>query len=123
MSGLEGLHRISLLLVLVGLTLLYASSLVFKPETVAMSDIGQDHLGEQVRVAGAVRGLSETDDAVFFDVEEGNAEIRAVHFGPGLEIEEGGRYTFEGRVDIYQGELELVVASAVSGESFTPHPG
>lgn len=117
MSGLDGLQRLSLILVLVGLTTIYASSTVLSPEKVSISDISESELGESVRVVGAVRDLSTTDETVFFDLEGEKAAIRAVYFGSGLDIEEGGTYTFEGRLDIYQGEMELIVDRAVSTSS------
>lgn len=115
MRSLKGLHRLSLLLVLAGLVTIYGSTLVFSPESVDIDDIGNADIGSSVEVAGTVRDLSKKDDVVFFDLEGEKASIRSVYFGSYLGVEEGEEYTFQGRIEIYQGELELVVDKVASG--------
>lgn len=116
MRGMDSLQRLAFLLVLVGISTIYATSLLFSPDKVSVSQIGDGLLGESVRVSGTVRDLSNTEDAVFFDLEGEESEIRAVYFGSSLDVEEGERYIFDGRVDIYRGELEIVVDRVVPGE-------
>ncbi|MCJ7478662.1 MAG: hypothetical protein MUP63_00600 [Candidatus Nanohaloarchaeota archaeon QJJ-7] len=114
MRGVDSLQRLSLLLALTGLTTVYVSSAVLGPETASVGEISEGDLGSTVRVTGTVRDLGNGEDAVFFRLEEESGDIAAVYFGNEPGIEEGKTYTFDGRVEIYRGELELVVENVVS---------
>ncbi|MFB6215559.1 MAG: hypothetical protein ABEJ72_01100, partial [Candidatus Aenigmatarchaeota archaeon] len=64
----DGLQRLSLLLVIAGLTLMYASSAAFRPEEVSIAELDEGDIGSSVRVRGTVRDYGRSEDAVFFDI-------------------------------------------------------
>ncbi|MFB6294771.1 MAG: OB-fold nucleic acid binding domain-containing protein [Candidatus Nanohaloarchaea archaeon] len=123
MRGLDLVERLSLLLVLTGLTTMYAASLLATPPITPVSRLDAGDTGTTVRVRGTVTDHRTGDTAEFFRITGDSGEIQAVNFDAPLEISAETAYTFTGRVDIYQGELELIVEDVERQESGTPHPG
>lgn len=111
---MNGFQRLSLLLVLAGLSLIYLSSMMFGPSTTSLGDIGRADIGDTVRVSGIVDTYTVKGDTQFLTLSNGETTLPAVHFGDELDVKEGANYTFEGRVDVYKGELELIVQDTVS---------
>lgn len=120
MSGLDGLERASLLFVMAGLGAMYAAATVYSPPDVSPGAIGMDDVGTTVAVTGRVSDLQRTEDGVFFDIEGDGGEMRGVSFRD-VNVREGERYRLTGQIDVYRGELEIVV-EAVDGIG-PPDPG
>ncbi|MDY6768768.1 MAG: hypothetical protein SVW02_01530 [Candidatus Nanohaloarchaea archaeon] len=119
MKGFNATERLSLLLVLGGLSVMYVSSVLASPAELQVSTVDEGDTGDMIRVTGRVTDYTVSDGTQFFRIKGREDEIRAVYFEGGLPVTEGQRYTFEGRVKMYEGALELVIAdvTAVSGGS------
>lgn len=107
-SGPDRLERVSLLFVIAGLGVMYVAATVYSPPDVSPGAIGMDDTGTTVAVAGQVSDVQRTDDGVFFDIQGEEGAIRGVSFAD-VNLHEGQRYRMTGRVEVYQGELEVVV--------------
>ncbi len=123
MRGFDSIERVSLLLVLTGLTTMYAASILATPTSVTVSDLDEGDAGTTVRVRGTVTDHTTSDETEFFRIKGEDGDIQAVNFGERLGITTGTTYTFQGRVDLYQGELELIVEDVEEAGSGTAHPG
>lgn len=99
--------RSCILVSVAGLALMYFSTQYFEPEKVSPADISRDDVGENFRVEGNVSGFYRTDSASFFKLNRRNSSIQVVDFER-KSFPEGATLTVEGRIDLYQGELELV---------------
>lgn len=117
MSAPDTLQRVSLLLVLCGLAVLYGSSTMFEPPVVSVSDVDADMLGDTVRVPGTVTSHEVREEVQFLRVNDGEEGLKAVYFGDNaLDVVEGDQYVLEGTVDVYHGELELIVSDVLPAE-------
>ncbi|MDY6769939.1 MAG: OB-fold nucleic acid binding domain-containing protein [Candidatus Nanohaloarchaea archaeon] len=123
MRGADRLTRLSLLAALTGLGLMYTASAAFEPRTARPAGIARGDIGSTVRVRGTVTDVERTDEAVFFTVSGKSGDIRAVSFSDRPDLAAGEAYAVTGRVDIYQGELELIVENVVPQGSTAPPPG
>lgn len=114
MSALDTLERVSLLLVLCGLAVIYGASVVYKPPVVSLSAVDSTFIGDTVRVTGNVTSHHRTDAAQFLTLQQGDTRMKAVYFGNSdLDVDPGRQYRIEGRVDVYQGELEIIARDLV----------
>lgn len=99
--------RSCLLVSVLGLAVMYASTQLMRPETVSPGDISRENVGENFRVEGNVSDFYRTDSASFFTLNGENSSIQVVDFER-RSFPEGSTLTVTGRIDLYQGELELV---------------
>lgn len=109
---MDGLLRTAFVLVLCGLTAIYASSSVFTPPLVSPAEIDESRVGDTVRLNVTVEDVRSGDEAQFMQLAGREGNIRAVAFEP-VDVEGGGRYLVRGEVSIYHGDLEIIVESAV----------
>lgn len=78
-----------------------------EPETVHPEEVDRSMLGKQIAVEGAVSNLSRYNQHAFFQVEN-HSSIEAVMFDyPGFLFNKE-KVRMEGRVDLYEGSLQLV---------------
>lgn len=105
----EELYRLSFFLALTGLTLMYSSTFL-SPEKVAVSEIGPAMTGEKVTVSGTVTEASG-DQHFFFQLSDGNSQIKAVQFDVAPEYTDGENVTVTGEVTMYRGSEEIIVGS------------
>lgn len=101
-------YRISVFLAVIGLTLIYFSSLYLSLEKVAIGDIKKSWSGRNVKVEGNVTSFSKSSGHAFIDVEDSTGEILVVDFDSDLKLERGDTVTVTGHVEIYEGTLEIV---------------
>lgn len=113
MRGMDRLQRLSLLLALGGLAVIYVASTVYAPPDVSVAGIDAGMLGETVRVTGNVTRLSVSDEATFLVMEDGSGRIDVVSFDP-VAVERYRTYTVEGRVEVYRGSVELILHDVVT---------
>lgn len=105
----DDLQRVSILLVIIGVSVLYAAGAVYTPPRVSVAAIDGQRMGEMVRVTGVVSNPVEREGTLFFTIGAGNRTVRAVAFQSGFTVHDSERYEITGRVDVYRGEPELVV--------------
>lgn len=102
-------RRITLLMVLGGVSLIYLATSTFTPETKVPGDIENGDIGAFIRVNGEIRDPRTHDGTQFFTVAGPDGTLDAVSFTPIQGLADGRTYTISGRVNVYQGDLELVV--------------
>lgn len=101
-------YRLSVFLAVIGLTLIYFSSLYLSLEEVDIGEIERDWSGRNVEIKGNVTGFTKSSGHAFIDVEDSTGEILVVDFDSDLELERGETVTVTGHVEIYEGKLEIV---------------
>lgn len=94
---------------LVGLFVLLLLASFAQPPQLKISDLGQN-VGKIVSVSANVSSISYKSDTVFLKLRDSTGEIDAVYFGnPKYEIVEKDKVTVKGKVQLYKGDLEIVI--------------
>lgn len=113
MISREGVSRIALCVSVCGIALLLLLAESLDSRHVKIKDIGMETVGWRVRVNARIDSFSQRDGIAFMQLYDGTGKIKAVMFKPGREeqalLGKNGFATFEGKVQLYKGELELVV--------------
>lgn len=102
------LYRASVFFAVIGLTLIYFSSLYLQLEQVNIGDIERSWSGKNVKIEGNVTDFSRSSGHAFMDLKDSTGEIMVVDFDSDLKLEEGDRVTVTGHVEIYKGQLEVI---------------
>lgn len=95
-----------LLIAGIGLFLLSVSA-TQTPKEVAVDSINTSDIGEKVTVHGNTSNIYSTEEASFMDFKDESGDIGLVAF-ESLPLHEG-ESVVTGRVDLYQGDLQLIV--------------
>lgn len=102
------LARISIIVGLVGLIMIYISSLLLTPTTVKIRDITRQRTGQTVRIVGRIKEIDESDGTTFMTLKDSTGSIKGVKFSK-TNISRGERVISQGEIDIYRGELEIII--------------
>lgn len=102
------LYKISVFLSVIGLTLMYASSLYLEPETVDIEKIDQSQAGEVLAISGTAANVTSTGSNLFMDIKDSTGSIMVVNFDSGISISEGASVSVIGSVELYEGKLEII---------------
>jgi RecJ-like exonuclease len=103
--------KISIITAVIGIVALYIISTLLTEETV---DIEELQIGQMERISGMVTSLYVSrDDHVFMKVSDETGEITVVAFessniDQAYDLEVGERVSVLGRVDEYEGDLEII---------------
>lgn len=111
------LFRLSLFISVVGVLLLGGAILLRDVPEVNVDEISLSDRGETVSVTGVSQDVSFNGRHLFFSLRDETGSMRAVFFENSMEevgfygadLEEGDRVRIEGKVDVYEGELEVIV--------------
>lgn len=103
------LYKISVFLSVIGLTLMYASSLYLTNDRVDIGEIERSWSGKNVKITGEIISYTESGDHAFMDVSDSTGNITVVNFDHRKSFEQGDRVNVTGHVEIYQGTLEIIV--------------
>ncbi len=101
------IYRASIFFAVIGLTLMYLSTLYLEAEKVEIGEIERAWAGKQIEVEGDITSFTESDGHVFITLEDSTGSIQVVDFDSELESDRG-ELLIEGRVDIYQGSLQII---------------
>ena len=95
---------------LVGLFVLLLLGSFAQPPIVKISDL-QNNIGKIVQLNDArVSSISSHEGTVFLTLEDSTGKIDAVYFGsPTYEIIEDDVVAVKGKVQLYKGDLEIVI--------------
>lgn len=102
------LYKISVFLSVIGLTLMYASSLYLEMETVSIGDIKKSWSGKTLKIQGTAANVTNSGGNLFMDVKDSTGSILVVNFDSKSSISEGDSVTITGHVALYEGELEII---------------
>ncbi len=114
----EKLKRISLVLALVGLVLIYVVVLLIEPQIVAVKDLDEKDVGKQVLLNGTILSYRTSDGHVFIEVTDGTGNITTVMFERAArnqkrvyDLKKGDKITVNGQVSVYKSEIEIIANS------------
>ena len=106
----------SLVVALVGLTMLAFLVLTLQPKELKISEIDDRLSGTEVVVKGTITSFSSKDGNVFLTLDDGE-KISVVMFSREAgkqsfvyDLQEGDFISVEGEVQLYKNELEIVAA-------------
>ena len=109
----ENISRIAVLVSITGVSLLFLFAETLQPKEVKIQEIGQSLLEWNVKINAKVLSSHQRDSTAFLQLYDGTGKIKAVLFRPSEEeqplIAKGSFASFEGRIQLYRDELELVV--------------
>jgi DNA/RNA endonuclease YhcR with UshA esterase domain len=109
----ETVSRISLLVSIAGVSLLFLFAEAVQPREVKIQEIDQSLLEWNVKLNAKVLSSYQHKNTVFMQLYDGTGKIKAVLFRPSEEIRpliaKDSFASFEGKVQLYEEELELVV--------------
>lgn len=109
------LERLSLCLSSIGVLFLFACTLFLEAREVSFYELDPSFVGERVVLKGRLLWLKNVKGTALFELtdELGLKRLKAVIFSPSeeqwLTLRQAGRLSLEGRIQEYEGELELVV--------------
>jgi RecJ-like exonuclease len=92
----------------IGLSVLYYSTIHVVPDKVDVSDIESSMVGEKVRVEGEIRNYSHFDGNSFFELEDEEESIKIAVFDSEGGHSEEEMVEVRGEVTIYEGDLEVI---------------
>ena len=109
----EKISRIALCVSVTGLALLFAFAEGFEPRTAKIREINESLLGWHVKLNAKVASSYQKDSTLFMQLYDGTGKIKAVLFKPSREqqalIGKNMFASFEGKVQFYRNELEIIV--------------
>ncbi len=101
--------KIGLLMIVLGIFLLIISEMIYEPEKVDVSNIDIDMYGDQILVKEKVSNIEISSDISFLHLSGSNS-IDFVYFDEIKNVKKGDRIKIIGRVEKYQGEVQVVVS-------------
>jgi DNA/RNA endonuclease YhcR with UshA esterase domain len=115
MPSKERLSAIALLAAIAGIAILFLLAESFEPKPVKISEINNGLVGWPVRVNAKVESSHKTGNTLLMQVFDGGGRIKAVLFNASKEKQallcKNCFAILEGKVQLYKGELEIVVES------------
>ncbi|MFB6145953.1 MAG: OB-fold nucleic acid binding domain-containing protein [Candidatus Nanohaloarchaea archaeon] len=107
----KDIYRISTLLGLIGIVLLYLSGQALSVKTVSIGSIGPESTGKKVAISGRITDYTESGGNEFMTLKDGTGKIKVVRFDALKSFGKGSRVDVKGSVQLYHGELEIVADS------------
>lgn len=108
---MKNIYRASIFFAVIGLTLMYFSSLYMSLDHVEIGEIEKSWSGKNVKIGGEVTSFSTSSGNSFFSLNDSTGEIQVVDFDSELSLEEDEKVNVTGRVAIYKGQLEVIAGS------------
>ena len=107
----ERIALVALLASITGIALLFAMSEAIEPKEMKIGEIGFEEEGLQAKVNARIDSFSQRQGIAFMQLYDGTGKIKAIAFKAEKfpELKKGMLACFEGKIQIYKGELELVV--------------
>ena len=107
------LTKLSLILSLVGLILIYYITTVIEVKAFAISDIDKSMIDRDVKVSGEIANVIKTDKVLILLVKDESSSISVVSFDPEEipKIKEGQFIEVTGKVALYKNKLEIIADS------------
>lgn len=104
----KNLYKASIFFAVIGLTLMYFSTLYLEIDESGIGEIEMSWTGKNVKIEGNVSSYSSSGGHAFITLKDSTGEIQVVDFDSQLEFEEGATITVIGNVDTYRGNLQVV---------------
>lgn len=101
-------YKICVFLAIIGLGIMYASSLYISPEKAIISEIDKSWSGKNVEISGKVISFSSSGKNIFMRLNDSTGDIKVVQFESEFSAKKGEKVNVTGTVELYQGELEII---------------
>ena len=115
MPSKERLSAIALLAAITGIVLLFLLAESFEPRQAKIGEIGNADVGWPVKINAKIESSYKTGNTLLMQVFDGTGRIKAVAFNVSSETQaalcKNCFASLEGKVQLYKGELEIVVES------------
>ncbi len=98
-------YRACIVLSIIGLGIIHLSHSYIQPDEVKIDRIDETWMGNTVKISGNVENYVKTENAAFFTLENSSNTISVTDFESRNISDQA---TVTGRVDIYQGDLQIV---------------
>ncbi len=107
----ERIALVALLASIIGIALLFAASEAIEPKEMKIREIRPEYEGLQAKINAKIESFSQRQGIAFMQLYDGTGKIKAIAFEAEKfpELEKGMLASLEGKIQIYKGELELVV--------------
>ncbi|MBC5792884.1 MAG: OB-fold nucleic acid binding domain-containing protein [Nanohaloarchaea archaeon] len=102
------LYALSVLLSVIGLGIMYASSIYVEPPEVKVGSIDASWNGKPVKIKGTVRGHTNVSNNIFIDLKDPTGEITVLSFDSKTRLSKGDRIQVQGNVELYRGKVEVI---------------
>ncbi len=101
--------RISGIFVVLGLIIIYISSIFYNPKVISISEISSNLIGRTIRTYGNINYIKFKNNNLFLKISDQNFYIFVVKFNVHKNIFKiGQNITVEGKVNLYGGNLEII---------------
>ena len=100
-------YKISIFLAVIGLTLMYASTLYIRPAEVEVGEIKSAWSGKKVIATGEATNTYNGESRTEFLLKQDNSTVKVVKFNPEKEVAAGQRLEVQGTVNVYNGNLQI----------------
>ena len=112
----EKLKKMSLLVAIIGVCLIFVVSMLLSPEHMKIGEITEDIAGRIVNVNGTILDYSTNNGNIFIDLSDETGKITAVMFertvrGHTYNMKIGDNITVSGQINIYKNGLEIIANS------------
>ncbi|MFB6245890.1 MAG: OB-fold nucleic acid binding domain-containing protein [Candidatus Nanohaloarchaea archaeon] len=105
--------RESLLLGVVGLALIYTSSIYIEPEKATVEEIRPSWIGKNVIVQGKVTESFRSNETLSMKINDSTGTIKVVQFDSEKAPKPGETVEADGVVKMYRGKMELVAEKII----------
>ena len=107
----EKIALIALLASIAGILFLLAMAQSIKPTEMKIQEVGFEEEGLLVKLNARIEEFSQRQGIAFMQLYDGTGKIKAIAFKAEKfpELGKGMLAGFEGKIQVYKGELELVV--------------
>ena len=114
------IRRLCFLLSIAGLSSVFFLSAIQEPLTIKLSEINDSQLSDNISTKGFVSWSRINKGILFFEIRD-IEEMKCVIFTPTTEqltlVKKGAFVQVSGRLELYEGELEIIVEEVLSIES------
>ena len=107
----EKIALAALLASIAGILLLFAMAEAIEPKEMKIGEIGFEDKGLYAKVNARIESFSQKNGIAFMQLYDGTGKIKAVAFEANkvTGLRKGTLASIEGKIQIYENELELVV--------------
>ncbi len=102
------LYFLSVLFSVIGLGIMYATSIYVEPPKVEVGSIDASWNGKPVILEGEVKDYSNVSSNIFIDLKDSTGRITVLMFESSIRLSEGDRIRTVGNVELYRGKVEVI---------------
>lgn len=102
-------YILSVTFAIIGLAALYYSTQLMDPANVNTEEIDESMLGDSVKTSGSVEDVFNYENHQFFDLEDETGAVSVANFDYNKRVDEGDKITVKGTVDMYEGDIQIIV--------------